>query len=157
MAVTEINSTTYANQLTGELGAEAEGKVRCLSVEFDQGDAAGDATSTQLIGLLPAGRIRILTNLSKIEFSAFGASRTLDVGFQAYKDEDSVDVAADADYFASAVDVSSAGSLVLDESGTPELSQAIDSLDGVVIFSTVAGGTIPVNATLKGHIFYIVE
>lgn len=157
MAVTEINSTTYANQLLGELGAEAEGKVRCLSIEFDQGDAAGDATSTQILGKLPAGRIRVLTNLSKIEFSAFGASRTLDIGFQAHEDEDGDAVAEDADYFASAVDVSAAGNVALDESGTPEISQALVSNAGIVVFSTVAGGTIPVNATLKGHIFYIVE
>jgi hypothetical protein len=156
MAVTTENSTQYTAQTDGSmLNGPAHGNVRCMTFEFTQGAAAGDATSTQTLIKLPAGKIRVLTNLSKIAFSAFGALRTLNVGYTAFENQDGTAVAADADFFASAVDVSAAGTAVLDESTTPDLSHELDSKDGIVVQSAVAGGTIPAGATVKGYIMYV--
>jgi hypothetical protein len=89
-------------------------------------------------------------------FSAFGAARTLDVGYAAHtNDRTGATVVADTAAFASAVDVSSAGNLALDE------SESAGALTDVVfegkarILATVAGGTIPAGATIKGDIFYV--
>lgn len=158
MAVSNENSTQYElqNDNQSALNAPAHGKLRVLSFEHTQA-VAGDAGSVTTLIKLPAGKIRVLTNLSKIEHSAFGSSRTLGVGFAAYTNEAGTDVAADPDYFASAVNVAAAGTFVLDESATPALSQELDSKQGIVVNATVAGGTIPAGATLKGYILYVVE
>lgn len=157
MAVTNLNSTQYALQVGPgtEIDHPYHGRVKCMTFEFAQGAVAGDATSTATLIRLPAGKIMILTKLSQIEFSAFGASRTLDVGYAAYTNLSATAVAAAPAYLASAVDVSSAGSMLLNESTTPTMSQYIETRDGLVLNATVAGGTIPAAATIKGYILYV--
>lgn len=111
---------------------------------------AGDATSVQKLFKIPAGIYRFHRGgLSQVFFSAFGASRVLDIGWEAYLDKDGVAVAADPDGLNVDIDVSAAGVAVLG------LAIAIgykdfESRDGVWISSTVAGGTIPAAATLNG-------
>ena len=157
MAVTTEKSTQYTEQTTdgSKVDPADHGKVEIAYFSFTQGASAGDAGSIAELIKLPAGKIRVLTEESQIAFSAFGASRTLDVGYQAYTNSSGTAVAIDADYFASAVDVSSAGELVLNESATPALAQELDSQDGIVIQADVAGGTIPAAATLEGYIKYV--
>jgi hypothetical protein len=158
MAVSNENSTQYElqNDNQSALNAPDHGKVRVLSFEHTQA-VAGDANSISTLIKLPAGRIRVLTNMSKIATSAFGSSRVLSVGFAAYEEADGTPVTADPDYFASAVDVANATSFVLDESTTPALSQELNSKNGIVINATTTGGTIPAAATIKGYILYVVE
>lgn len=157
MAVTNLNSTQAALQLGPgtDIDHPDHGRVKCVSFEFNQGAVAGDATSTALLIKLPAGKLRVLSNLSQISFSAFGASRTLDVGFTAYNLLDNTAVNADPDYFASAVDVSAAGVTQFSESTTPARSQYLESREGIWVNATVAGGTIPASATLTGYIVYV--
>lgn len=156
MATTAQNSTQYDLQTTvgSELDLPYHGRVKALSFVYTQ-DGAGDATSTQTLIKLPAGKIMVLTKLSQIEVSAFGASRTLDVGFTAYNELDNTAVSADPDYFASDVDVSSATSFALNESATPTMAQYMESRDGIVVQAAVSGGTIPDGTTIKGFILYV--
>lgn len=153
MAVTNQNSAQYDSERLYPV--EYHGKLRIAYFEFTQGVAAGDATSTAELCRLPMGRIRILPQLSRIAFSAFGAARVLDVGYRAYVTEGNVAVAELANAFANDIDVSAA-----DADGVPLgalLKYDIFSTKGVVIFGQVAGGTIPAAATIKGYIIYVAE
>lgn len=161
MAVTAEKSTQITN---GEAKPpvmleprDSHGRLRVAKFDFTQGAAAGDATSTADLVKLPPGKIRVLGSLSKICFSAFGAARTLDVGYTAHTDSNGTTVVAAAAAFCSAVDVSAAGSAVLDEAiaAGADTTATFDSRSGVTLQAKVAGGTIPAAATLKGYIVYI--
>lgn len=138
--VTNLDATPVVRLDPIDLG----GRVRVARVSFTQGAAAGDAGSTAELARVPANAT-VLPHLSKLYFSAFGAARTLNVG-----------TSADEDLFATAVDVSAAGSLALDEADTTAVKDGVDN-DGtsdLAIFAKVAGGTIPAAATIKGFIYY---
>jgi hypothetical protein len=161
MAVTAEFSTEY-NKMTdprtyGRLDPEdTPQKIKAHRFNFTQGAAAGDATSTQTLIYLQPGRYLILWQLSRIEWSAFGASRVLDIGISAYTGEDGTAVAVAANVADDNIDVSAAGTAAM---GSDVLAAAIGGVSelkvgagGASIFATVAGGTIPVAATLKGYV-----
>lgn len=153
MAVTNQDSAQFDSERLYPV--ENGGKLRIAYFEFTQGVAAGDAASTAELCRLPMGRIRIIPQLSRIAFSAFGASRVLDVGFRAYTTEGNAAVAEAANALANDIDVSSA-----DADGVPIgalLKWDLFSTKGVTVFAQVAGGTIPAAATLKGYIIYVAE
>lgn len=140
--VREGTSTTALTRI--QQGAE----VNCMPIEFTQSAAAGDATSTQAITMMPAGKHKVLA--ITLDVSAFGASRTLDVGYEAYtKSDGTTAVAASGTFFKSALDVSSATIVSI------PCNKDMDSLSGYVISTTVAGGTIPAAATIKGYVTFI--
>jgi hypothetical protein len=133
---------------------EWRGKKRILYFSHTQA-VAGDAASIQSLAKLPQGSVRVIADESRVYFSAFGASRVLDIGFAAYTNLDGEAVAADPDFFATDVDVSAAGSALLSEASAK--LPLFESLDGVEIESVVAGGTIPAAATLEGYITYVID
>ena len=150
MAVENLDSDLYAAQ-TGGKWAPVRGVWQpVLHVPFKHTQSpAGDANSTINLVRLPAGRIRILQDGTRLYHSAYGSSRVLDVGWLAYTAFDGADVAADPDGLASKLNVSGAGNKTLDEfSGMPWIE--LDSADGIVIRARVTGGSIPNNATLNG-------
>jgi hypothetical protein len=128
MAVTNEKSAEFSNMSAFPPSNNPvhswHGRMRIAYFKFTQGAAAGDANSTAELVRLPQGSVRVIGHLSKIAFSAFGAARTLDIGTRAYKDLDGVAVAEAAQAFASAVDVSAAGSLSLEESAAAGTHQA---------------------------------
>jgi hypothetical protein len=133
--------------------------LQYIPFNFTQGAAAGDATSTMDLVYLQRGRYVILPKLSLIRWSAFGASRTLDVGITAHTDEAGAAVAASLARFDDDVDVSAAGSAALgsdlaaaDFSGVYLNIGGSTNTDGAIIRATVAGGTIPAAATLVGYL-----
>lgn len=135
--------------------SEWAGRTRRAYFSLTQ-SGAGDATSIQSLVHLPAGRIRIMIKESYIANSAFGAARTLDVGYAAYTGKDGVAVAADPDALTDAViDVSAAATNNLAAAAGADPTLFINSRDGVDIESVVAGGTIPDAATLYGCIVYM--
>lgn len=125
---------------------------------FTQGAGAGDANSTIDLRQLPPGKFRIVGQASYVRTSAFGASRTLDIGHTGYTQPDGTAVAADEDALHSAADVSSAGGFVpADEiygagNGGTFL---VNSATVVTIEAKVEGGTIPAGATIDGYIVTI--
>jgi len=161
MAVTTEQSTEYA--LTQAVPAKVpashqlHGRMRIAFFAFTQGSSAGDATSTATLVKLPAGKVRLMNRLSYIGFSALGASRTLDLGWQAYTDDNGDAVAADPNGLDDGVDVSSAGSVIPGGTiGTHE-TKLFESQAGVVIDAQINDGTIPAAATLMGHLVYVVD
>lgn len=139
---------------------EWRGRKRILYFKHTQ-VVAGDATSIQSLANLPQGSVRVITAESNAYFSAFGAARTLDIGFATYKNLLGVAVTADPDFFATAVDVSAAGVALLNEASAAGPSAVrfplFESQNGVGIISTVAGGTIPVGAIIEGVITYVLD
>lgn len=163
MAVTEQSSTQVSNVESKPAimnpSHEWDGKVRYRYFDFTQ-SGAGDANSLANLVKLPAGKVRVLRAESKLWASAFGAARTLDVGYLAHTKDDGLKtpVAAVVDHFIDGLDVSAATNATLfnqDDVTVP--TTLFESEDGVTIQAIVLGGTIPDLATLKGYIAFIVE
>lgn len=155
MAVTTENSTQIGRLLAGaikNLTTDIMGRLRKMRFDFTQGAAAGDATSTMALVIVPAGITRVYLRESIIAFSAFGAARTLDIGYSAYTNRDGDAVAADDNAFVDDLDVSAAGTSALTGVVGGEESILFESQSEITIFATVAGGTIPAAATLNGDI-----
>lgn len=163
MAVTTESSTQITNGTSlppvMNPSYDDHGRVRCKVFTFTQGSAAGDATSTAGLVKLPPGVGRILLNESHIEWSAFGASRVLDIGYTAHTNTDGTAVVEDDNAFDNDIDVSSAGNAALgsDVAAASGKMYQFDSKEGITIFATVAGGTIPAGATLTGYVLYVMD
>ncbi len=127
------------------------GKLRFFGFAFTQGAAAGDATSIQRLVKLPPGKWRVILAMSRITNSAFGAARTLDLGWEAYIDQDGNAVAVDPNGLDDGNDVSAASSF--NPTGTVGEDETIllSSKSGVVITAQVNDGTIPIAATINGY------
>ena len=157
------NSTQYALQIDPNLKANSpdHGRVKAMYFEYTQGSTAGADGDTINLVQLPAGRLRVLAHLSRINVSALGASRVMNVGYTAFTQPGATAAAApstvnaDADFFCSAVDVSAATSTTFDESTTATLGNQLESTDGIVLNATITGGTIPAAAIVRGVVYYI--
>lgn len=113
------------------------------------------ANGTMALLTLPPGRLRILPRHSRLTTSAFGASRTLDIGHKAYtKAAPGTTEAEDPDAFLDGQDVSSAvNSITL---GT-DIKFDVYSTDGITVFGTVLGGTMPDAAEVELLLAYLYE
>lgn len=135
--------------------------LEVMPFSFTQ-SGAGAIGSTATLITLQKGRYRIFPNMSRMYHSAFGASRTLNVGISAYTAEDGSTVAIAASRFDSAVNVASASAntgIVLgtnlaaaDTAGIDVNVGGTSNTDGLGIIATVAGDTIPDGAVLRGFI-----
>lgn len=154
MAVTNGSSTQILNILGGiikNLTTSVLGRVRKYRFDYDQGAAAGDIGSTVALMIIPAGYTRLYLLESLIAFSAFGAARTLDIGHSGYTDRNGDAVAAAPAAFVNDLDVENAGTSSISGVIGGEETFLFESLDEITITATVAGGTIPVDATLNGN------
>lgn len=124
-------------------------KVSALGVALAQNGTIG-------LCWLPPGRKRVLPHLSRVSTSAFGAARTLSIGHDAYMKRPPGETveALNASAFVNALDVSGAVSAV---AMAAALKYDMYSLDEVLVFATVGGGTMPVAATLEGYLAYLYE
>lgn len=159
MAITTTKAAELADGYR-KYPIEDHGKLRFAYGKITQGAAAGDDGSFGIICKLPPGRKRILPFLSRYKVSALGSSRVMKVGHQAYRDRGEVSdtgEADDDDAFMSAIDVSSAVAAFWPSAATSALKFDIYSVDEVVIYLTITGGTIPAAATFEFAIAYIYE
>jgi hypothetical protein len=155
MAV-RTKATDYSTQWTTRVAGQAPstplrqpddaGRVIYKSFDWTQ-VTAGDATSTAGLFKLPPGRYKFIG--AYITTSAFGSSRTLDIGYGGYTDHTGASVSADPDAFLAAKDVSAA--LVGYNMNVATGRAVIDSKTEVEVYCTVAGGTFPAAGTLKGE------
>jgi hypothetical protein len=161
MAVTTENST----QMTRIEGTPPKvvpthdwhGRMRAARFDFTQGAAAGDVASFQRLVKLPAGKVRVHLAHSRIAHSAFGAARTLDLGWEAYTGDDGVAVVADPNGLDDGVDVSSAGNYNPVGTVGGDETFLFESQEGVVIAAQTNDDTIPAAATLKGVLYYSID
>ena len=148
-------STQWAARIAGAAPAspirqpDDGGKLRYFSFDWTQ-VTLGDIASTAGLIKLPPGRWKPVGAF--INTSAFGASRTLDIGWGAYTQHDGTAVVADPDGLVAAKDVSAA--LVAWGFNVATYRTVIDSRTEVEIYCTIAGGTFPAAATLKGEFLF---
>lgn len=159
MAVLALNST-QKDGVTRKRPFDTNAKLRFAYFALPAVAAAGDANTTIELADLPPGAVRLLPWLCRITTSAFGASRTLDVGHRAYTKADAfssttTDEAEDPDAFIDGLDVSSAVANTAWSSTVQKFDMF--SKAGVTLFATVLGGTIPVGATMSGLVAYLYE
>lgn len=133
------------------------GRLKIFRFNFTQGAAAGDAGSTAELVKLPPGRWRILLPLCRIAHSAFGAARTLDLGWQAYTDNNGDAVAADPNGLDDGNDVSAAGSFVPTGTVGGDETYLFENSDEVTIEAQCNDGTLPAGATLDGYIIAVAD
>lgn len=152
---TQLTARTVPNTILDP--ADIGGRLRFKYFTFTQGAAAGDANSTADLVELPSGRVRIFAGLSRVSHSAFGSSRTLDIGLAAYTQPDGNAVNADEDALHSAADVENAGGFApIDETGNDQT--VVYHADApVIVRAKCEGGTLPAGATLEGFIVYAHE
>jgi hypothetical protein len=159
MALTNENSAELAKVLATPPQSlnpdEWHGRFRPYRFTFTQGAAAGDANSFARLVKLPAGRYRVFLALSRVANSAFGASRTLNLGWEAYTDINGQAVAASVNGLDAAQDVAAAGAYPPIGTVGGDESFLFESRSGVVINAQVLAGTIPVGATLKGYFLVV--
>lgn len=114
---------------------------------------------------LPPGRKRILPWLSRLQWTAFGAGRAIDIGHRAFMARPPADAdptAENGDAFIDGFDVAAAQATPF-EWFTPEDGNAssmkydLYSIDEMVVFMTILGGTMPIGAKLSGFCAYIYE
>jgi hypothetical protein len=157
MAVTAQSTPQAATreESGARLLAHDQGKVHAAYFKHTQA-GAGDATSTVNLCYLPAGRKRVLGRGGSIDFSAFGASRLLKVGYPAHTKIDGTAVNASDNAFIAALDVSTAGNATFGQAAAGR-HLLLDSKEPLLIQATCTGGTIPDLATLEGYILYVME
>lgn len=159
MAVLALTSI-QKDGVTRKRPFDKHGKMRFDYFEIVPVVTLGDIGTTIDLCDLPPGAVRVLPWESRVKTSAWGASRTLSIGHRAYQKIDptsttTTDEAENASAFVSALDVSSAVNNVAWSATTQKYDMF--SKAGITIFATVAGGTIPVAATLSGFVAYIYE
>lgn len=156
MAVLALKST-QKDGTTRKRPFDTMGKLRFAYFALPAVAVAGDIASTIDLCDLPPGAVRILPFMSRIVVSAWGASRTLNIGHRAYVklDDPTTSEAESANAFINALDVSSA--VALSAWSATVMKYDVYSKAGVTIFGTVAGGTIPVGATMSGLVAYLYE
>lgn len=161
MAITTQDSAQLANNSADPRvmnpTTDAYGRIRFARFDFTQA-GAGDAGSLARLIRLPKGRVRVILPLSRVAFSAMGASRTLDLGWEEYLAADnSGAVAADPNGLDDGVDVASAGAVVPGGTLGGDETILFASMAGVVLTAQVNDGTVPDGATLSGHVAYVMD
>ena len=133
------------------------GRFRIGFFTFTQGSSAGDAGSYAYLIKLPAGKVRLMLSMSRVHSSALGSSRTMDLGWTAYTDDDGDAVAADPNGLDDGVDVSSAVAFAPAGTVVTHETKLFESKEGVVLTAQVNDGTLPAAATIGGHFVYVID
>ena len=158
MAVLALN-TTQKDGVTRKRPFDTNAKLRFAYFALPAVVEAGDAGTTIELCDLPPGAVRLLPWMCRISTSAFGASRVLDIGHRAFQKADpfmntATTEAESAAEFVNDLNVSSA---VVNTAWSTVQKYDLYSKSGVTLFATVAGGTIPIGATLSGLVAYLYE
>jgi hypothetical protein len=158
-ATTQYSPEYNQDKQAPALGLFDQSEYRLITRPFNfVQSGAGDAASICKLRFLPPGRILFFPLESYITWEAFGASRTLDIDFEAYTEPDEDAVTADTNLFDAAIDVSSAGGAAMGSDYTQANVANVGGMrefwskSGVAIVATVAGGTIPDGTNLTGHL-----
>lgn len=157
-----VDATPLASVEDGQAQTQSRalgGRLRTASFEYtnETGGTLAAGSKIRLVKL-PANKVRINGALSVIKTSALGAARVGKIGHEAYKGLDFVTVVEDDDALALALDFATAGKHNIDNNIADAATYLqIESSNGVVLFLTLTGGTIPNGATIKGEIVYLTD
>lgn len=162
MAVTNQNSDQYQGAFVDtdqtKLRLHEQGGDIKLAYFTHTQSGVGDATSDVILCKLPAGRVRLLGQMSTAYVDWTTASSTLDLGWAAYTGLDGETVAADPNGIDDGIDVDAAGfqtfGAVLTASGG---TKVFESSDGVNILATSQDEALADGDTIAGYIAYVAE
>lgn len=161
MAITTENSTQYARTVATPSKKvtvpDWHARLRFMFFEFAQGSSAGDAGSIARLIRLPAGRCRVILPLSRLSWTAMGSSRTMDLGWEAYTNEDGTAVVADPNGLDDGIDTSGAGNVIPGGTIGVHETKLFDSQDGVVITAQINDASLPAADTIDGWFAYGVD
>ena len=160
MAVTSQESTEYTNAYSTTPpvmndASEWAGRVRIMQFTTTQ-SGAGDATSSFAIGKLPPGKITLIAYASSAYVNWTTASATMDLGWDAYTDQDGNAVAASVDGIDNGVSVDTAGFFSFGSglTATGGLKQ-FSSREGVVLRLSSTDTAIADTDTAVGYLLYV--
>jgi len=168
MAVTTQESTEYTNAFSTVPDVKNDshdwhGRLRIAYFTHNQ-SGAGDATSSVALCKLPAGKVRLLLRSSEAYVNWTTASATLDLGWDAYTDENGDAVAADPNGLLAGEAVDTVNYYNLAGSDlTKSVTEAtggtyeFNSEDGVVIRATSQTTAIADDDDLVGYLVYVVD
>ena len=122
---------------------------------FNYTHTAGAGTGEVNLIRLPAGKYRILSDLSLIVSSAMVTAADLHIGHRAYTQPDGTAVAEDDNALADNLDAGSAIDQSLPLPAGGEL--VIDSRDDLVFYAMVDTANIEDTDTISGYIVYVRE
>lgn len=151
MAITVQNTDQRVIQLanTGLDSDVLGGQVWYGRWSHTQATAAGDDGSSIVLPKMPPN-VRIILSQSTVLFAAYGAARTLDLGWLAYVDKSGTDIVADPNGLADGVDVSAAGHAFWWDAPTSAVESKLFDGSNVILSVTVVGGTIPQGTLTEG-------
>ena len=132
-----------------------KGALRIMRFEFAQGATQGAAGSLAELVKLPAGNIRVLLHLSRINHADMGASRTMDLGWLAYTEPDGTAVPADPNGLDDSVSVAAVGSFVPGGTLGGDETKLFQSKSGVTLTAQINDGTLQAAKTIGGTIVYV--
>lgn len=162
MAVVNEKSTQVTNidatPITKIAVNQWMGRLRMFFFDYTRA-AQGDAGSVASLIDLPGGEVRLVLPLSFIQFSAMGAARTMDLGWQAYTDNNGDTVAADPNGLDDGIDVSSAGTVVPGGTlaATAGETHLFSNRGGVRIDAQINDDTFDAAETLSGFFVAVVD
>ena len=165
MAAT-ATSPQYDNQQTSKrIEAYDAGKVRCASFEYVNNGTADKPAGVKLI-TLPAGKVRVIPQLSAIWVSENGADESfvdgsvIDVGYALYNEPDGTEKSADDDYWV--VDFNPASThekrFALPAGGGAAdvgMPKVFNTKSGLTITMDVETQDMKVGAKVYGEIFFV--
>jgi hypothetical protein len=147
-----FNSTEYGNNVAVPPvmndACDEHGRVRVAAFTYTQ-SGAGTAGDNVLLTTLPGGTVRVLQ--ISVNYSAFGASRTLKVGHTGYTTMANASVAASTTAFLASTSIASAATT------TSDITSKWTTRTGLVVSGVVEGGTLPDAATINGYILYSID
>jgi len=120
---------------------------------------AGDANSDIELVQLPAGKLRLLTQLSLVEHNWTVATVDMNVGFAAHTDQDGSAVVADPNGLDAAIDVEVAGTFTPGSAlaaGTG-LTQVFSTQSGVTLTAQAIAAGLNDGDTVQGYFVYVLD
>ena len=149
-----VKSAEYTTQTAGAGSRLQVDTIAKMHIgRFSYTHAAGAGTGEINLLELPAGKLTIYSDLSRIVTSQFAANADLHIGLRAYTNSANVAVVEDDNAF---LDNADAGGGALDSAwvlpagGTTQ----IDSRNGVVLYAMVDTGNIEDTDTISGWVAY---
>lgn len=158
MAVEAFKSTQQGDDYRGRPTSD-HGKLRIEYFELPATTVAGDAESTIDLTQLPPGNVRLLPSMCRLETTAFGSGRSLDIGTRAYssRNPSAIGAVENAEELDAFIDGKSVATALADEKFSDVIKYDLYSVAGITVAAQVKGGTIPIGAKVSGYLVYVYE
>lgn len=151
---TPRGSLQYDDQQTAQMADPVigRGKLECMPFKYTHTATEGAGVGEINIVTLPAGLIRVFSDLSRIVSSAMVSTANLSIGYRAHTKMDGTAVVEDDNAFENDADAGSAIDKVWTLPAVGFLD--LDSENGVVLFVEIDTANIEDTDTIDGYVVY---